>query len=133
ILGKIRGHPMAKYAVETAVWDAFAKTNGMRLTDLFAAALPDGHASKGYAVVGVSIGIQESIEKTLQIIEKRLHEGYGRIKLKIRPGWDIELARGVRAVYPDISLMLDANSAYQLSDADYLKPLDEFDLLMLEQ
>lgn len=133
ILGKIRGHPMAKYAAETAVWDAIAKTNEMRLADLFAAALSEGNDSKGYALVGVSIGIQDSVEKTLQIIEKRLNEGYARIKLKIRPGWDVELARGVRAVYPDISLMLDANSAYQLSDAEHLKQLDEFNLLMLEQ
>jgi o-succinylbenzoate synthase len=133
LLDEIRGHPMARFSVEAAAWDAAAKTNHMRLADLFAAHLPEGHASKGYATVGVSIGIQETFEKTLEIITKRLEQGYGRIKLKIEPGWDVRLARAVRQVYPDISLMLDANSAYSLKDVDHLKQLDEFNLLMLEQ
>jgi O-succinylbenzoate synthase len=124
---------MAKHALEAAVWDALAKANGRSLAESFAAHLPSGHSSKGYATVGVSIGIKPTIEATLAIITKRLNEGYGRIKLKIEPGWDVELARGVRVVYPDILLMLDANSAYTLGDADHLKVLDEFDLLMLEQ
>jgi o-succinylbenzoate synthase len=133
LMSKIRGHPMAKAGVEGAVWDALAKTNDVRLADLFAAHLPGGHASKGHAIVGVSIGIQETIEKTLEIIALRLEQGYGRIKLKIKPGWDVELTRAVRAAYPDISLMLDANSAYRPADADHLKQFDEFDLLMIEQ
>lgn len=133
ITGKIRGHPMAKYAVEAAAWDALAKTNDMRLADLFAAHLPDGHTPRNVVDVGVSIGIQESLDATLEIIAKRIEEGYERIKLKIKPGWDLELARGVREVYPDIALMLDANSAYTLGDAEHLRQLDEFDLLMLEQ
>jgi O-succinylbenzoate synthase len=128
-----RGHPLAKHGVEAAVWDAAAKTNNMRLADLFAAHLPEGHTPRGYANVGVSIGIQSTVDETLAIITKRLNEGYGRIKLKIKPGWDVELARGVRAAYPDIVMMLDANSAYTLADADYLKQLDEFNLLMIEQ
>jgi O-succinylbenzoate synthase len=69
----------------------------------------------------------------LAIITKRLNEGYGRIKLKIKPGWDVELARGVRAAYPDIVMMLDANSAYTLADVEHLKQLDAFNLLMVEQ
>lgn len=133
LLKAFRGHPMAKYAVESAVWDAIAKTNSMTLADLFAAHLPEGHTPKGCATVGVSIGIQDSLDATLDIITKRLEQGYGRIKLKIEPGWDVELARGVRKVYPDISLMLDANSAYTLKDADHLRQMDEFKLLMLEQ
>jgi o-succinylbenzoate synthase len=133
LLKSFRGHPMAKYAVESAVWDAIAKINNMTLADLFAAHLPDGHTPKGYATVGVSIGIQDSYEATLDIITKRLEQGYGRIKLKIEPGWDVELARAVRKVYPDITLMLDANSAYALRDADHLQKMDEFNLLMLEQ
>jgi o-succinylbenzoate synthase len=133
LLRKVRGHPMAKFAVEAAAWDALAQVNDLSLADLFAAHLPEGHTPTGYATVGVSIGIQETVEKTLEIIEKRLRQGYGRIKLKIEPGWDLDLARGVRAAYPDISLMLDANSAYRLTDAEQLKQLDEFDLLMLEQ
>lgn len=133
LLREVRGHPMAKAGLEAAVWDAMAKANDMRLADLFAAHLPEGHASRGFATVGVSIGIQSSLEKTLEIIEKRLGQGYGRIKLKIKPGWDIELARGVREAYPEITLMLDANSAYTLADIDLLKQLDAFDLLMIEQ
>src|SRR5690606_24103024 len=95
--------------------------------------LPDGHTPRGYATVGVSIGIKPSVEATLDTIRLRLSQGYERIKLKIRPGWDVELARGVRAELPDITLMLDANSAYTLADADHLSQLDEFNLLMLEQ
>lgn len=133
LLSVVRGHPLAKHAVEAAVWDALAKANDMSLAQAFAAHLPRGHESRGYATVGVSIGIQPTVEETLKIIEKRLGQGYRRIKLKIKPGWDIELARGVRSVYPDITLMLDANSAYTLADAAHLKQLDEFNLLMIEQ
>lgn len=133
LIGEVRGHPMAKFGLEAAAWDAAARTNNMTLADYFAAHLPAGHTPRGHAVVGVSIGIQESVEKTLEIISKRLDQGYGRIKLKIQPGWDVELARGVRVVYPDITLMLDANSAYTLADAPHLKQLDAYNLLMLEQ
>lgn len=133
LMSGVRGHPLAKHAVEAAVWDVLAKANQMSLAEAFAAHLPEGHTSKGYATVGVSIGIQPTVEATLQIIEKRLKQGYRRIKLKIQPGWDVELARGVRAVYPDVTLMLDANSAYTLADIDHLKQLDAFNLLMIEQ
>jgi O-succinylbenzoate synthase len=133
LLSEVRGHPLAKHALEAAVWDALAKTNEQSLAEAFAAHLSAEHKPRGYANVGVSIGIQTSVEETLAIIEKRLGQGYGRIKLKIKPGWDVELARGVRSVYPDISLMLDANSAYTLDDAAHLAQVDEFNLLMLEQ
>jgi O-succinylbenzoate synthase len=95
LLAGTRGHPLAKHAVEAAVWDALAKANGISLAQAFAAHLPPDQTPRGYATVGVSIGIQPSVEATLQIIEKRLKQGYGRIKLKIKPGWDVELARGV--------------------------------------
>ncbi len=133
LMGASRGHPMAKHALESAVWDVWAQANDMTLAEAFAAHLPAGHQPKGHAVVGVSIGIQESVPATLDIITKRLEQGYGRIKLKIAPGWDVELAREVRKVYPDITLMLDANSAYRLSDAAHLKQLDDLNLLMIEQ
>lgn len=133
LLSEVRGHPLAKHALEAAVWDALAKTNNQSLAEAFAAHLPSEHKPRGYAVVGVSIGIQPTVDATLKIIEKRLGQGYGRIKLKIQPGWDAELARGVRAAYPDITMMLDANSAYTLDDAAHLASLDEFNLLMLEQ
>src|SRR5690606_6073473 len=127
------GHPRAKHGIAAGVWGAMAKTNDMPLADLFAAHLPEGHMPRGYATVGVSIGIQPTVEDTLAIITKRLKEGYERIKLKIRPGWDVELARGVREAYPDIVMMLDANSAYTLADVEHLQQLDEFGLLMIEQ
>lgn len=133
LMGALRGHPMAKHALESAVWDVWAQANNLTLAEAFAAHLPDGHTPKGHALVGVSIGIQDTIPATLDIITKRLNEGYGRIKLKIAPGWDLELAREVRKVYPDITLMLDANSAYRLSDADHLKQMDDLNLLMIEQ
>lgn len=133
LIGSVRGHPMAKHGMEAAAWDAWARTNGLGLADAFAAHLPAGHTPRGWARVGVSIGIKPSVEATCEVIQKRLDQGYGRIKLKIKPGWEIELARGVRQRFPDISLMLDANSAYTLADADTLKQLDQFDLLMIEQ
>ena len=133
LLGHTRGHPLAKHSVEMAVWDALAQANGQSLAEAFAAHLPAGHASRGRAKVGVSIGIKPSIEETLAVIGKRLGEGYARIKLKIEPGWDVQVAAAVRERYPDILLMLDANSAYTLADADHLKQLDPYHLLMLEQ
>ena len=133
LMKSVRGYPLSKHAVEAAVWDAWAKANDLRLADAFAYHLPVGHESCGYANVGVSIGIKPTHEETIATIGKRLAQGYGRIKLKIRPGWDIEMARAVRAAYPDISLMLDANSAYTLDDAAHLAQADELDLLMIEQ
>ncbi len=133
ILQVVRDNKHARHALDGAVWDAFAKANHMRLVDLFSHYLPEGHRSTERAVVGVSIGIQPSVEATLAIIRKRVQQGYKRIKLKIQPGWDVELARGVRAEFPDVMLMLDANSAYTLADADHLAELDEFNLLMIEQ
>ena len=120
LMKRVRGHHHTKFGLEAALWDALATANDMRLADLFAAYLPEGHASRGYVTVGVSIGIQASVEDTVRVIQKRLDQGYRRIKLKIQPGWDVELARGVRAALPDIVLMLDANSAYSLADADHL-------------
>ena len=133
LMNSVRGYPLSKHAVEAAVWDAWAKTNGLRLADAFAHHLPEGHESRGYAHVGVSIGIKATHDETIDTIHKRLSQGYGRIKLKIRPGWDFEMARAVRKAFPQISLMLDANSAYSLADAEHLKQADELNLLMMEQ
>lgn len=129
----VRGNHHARAGLEAALWDLLAKANDMRLADYFAAHLPAGNAPRESAVVGVSIGIQDTLDEQLALIQKRLDEGYGRIKLKIEPGWDVELARAVRDRFPDISLMLDANSAYTLDDAERLKQLDQFKLLMIEQ
>jgi len=133
LLRSIRGHKHTVAGLEAAIWDACAKVNDMRLADYFATFLPEGNQPRTGAVVGVSIGIQPSVKETLQIIEKRLAQGYKRIKLKIKRGWDIELAQGVREALPTIMLMLDANSDYTLQDSEHLKQLDQFDLLMIEQ
>ena len=133
LIRRFRGNHHARAGLEAAVWDAFAKHNAMRLTDCFALYAPAGHDSEGRATVGVSIGIQPSLEATINVVRQRLAQGYGRIKLKIKRGWDIEVARAVRAEFPDILLMLDANSDYTLEDAEHLAALDKHDLLMIEQ
>lgn len=129
----VRGNHHARAGLEAAIWDVMAKANGMRLADYFACHLPADITPDDSVLVGVSIGIQETLEEQLALIQKRVNEGYRRIKLKIAPGWDVELARAVRARFPDITLMLDANSAYTLKDAEHLKQLDQFNLLMIEQ
>ncbi|MBE2183723.1 MAG: o-succinylbenzoate synthase [Anaerolineae bacterium] len=133
LLSHTRGHPLAKHSLEQAVWDAWSQANNLTITQAFSHHLPAGNEGRGAAKVGVSIGIKPTIEETIAVIRKRLGEGYARIKLKIMPGWDVELARAVRAQFPDILLMLDANSAYTLADAEYLKQVDDLNLLMLEQ
>ncbi|MDE2853502.1 MAG: o-succinylbenzoate synthase [Chloroflexota bacterium] len=133
LIKRFRGNQHTRAGLEAAVWDAFARTNEMRLTDCFAHYAPAGHESEGRATVGVSIGIQPSLEATVEAARARLQQGYGRIKLKIKRGWDLEVARAVRAEFPDILLMLDANSDYEPADAERLTELDQFDLLMIEQ
>lgn len=133
LIQRFRGNHHTRAGLEAAVWDAFAKSNDLRLTDLFSRYAPPGHDSEGRAAVGVSIGIQPSLDDTVAVVNRRLKEGYGRIKLKIKRGWDVEVARAVRAAQPDILLMLDANSDYESEDADRLAELDQFDLLMIEQ
>ena len=133
MLKSVRGNHHARAGVEAAVWDLMAKANDMRLADCFAHHLPPGNDPRDAATVGVSIGIQDSLDQQIALIKKRVDEGYGRVKLKIAPGWDLELARAVRRHFPDIMLMLDANSAYSLADANHLCQLDQFDLLMIEQ
>ncbi len=133
LIKRFRGNHHTRAGLEAAVWDAFAKSNDMRLTDLFAQHAPEGHESAGRATVGVSIGIQPSLEATCDAIRLRLQQGYGRIKLKIKRGWDIKVARAVRAEFPDVPLMLDANSDYAIEDADHLAQLDQFNLMMIEQ
>lgn len=133
LLKSVRGNHHARAGVEAAIWDLMAKANDMRLADYFAHHLPPGNGPRAAVPVGVSIGIQDSLEEQIALIQKRVDEGYRRIKLKIAPGWDVELTRALRQRFPDIMLMLDANSAYTLADADHLRKLDAFDLLMIEQ
>ncbi|MBX3062145.1 MAG: o-succinylbenzoate synthase [Anaerolineae bacterium] len=127
-LNKFRGHPMAKTALETAFWAAIAEYQKVPLGNLIS-----DQPRKSRVVVGVSIGIQKDIDATLGVIDKRVKEGYKRIKLKIKPGWDYDMLKAVRDAYPDILLMADANSAYTLDDIELFKKMDNLDLLMIEQ
>lgn len=123
----IRGHNMARGGVEAAAWDLSARLNGCPLWQEIG-----GGAHKEIGC-GVSIGIQDSVEQLLDKIAAELAAGYQRIKMKIKPGWDVDVVRQVRERFPDIKLMADANSAYTLADTDHLKRLDEFYLMMIEQ
>ena len=122
----IRGHRMAKAGLEMALTAALAQESGKSL-----AAHLGGVRDR--IETGVSIGIQANVDELLAAIEAHLAKGYRRIKIKIEPGWDLEVIRAVRDRYPELSLMADANSAYSLEDADHLRKLDRFRLLMLEQ
>ena len=123
----IRGHNMARGGVETAIWDLQARLNQEPLWKTI------GGGARMEIPCGVSIGIQDSVEQLLEKIEIELSAGYQRIKMKIKPGWDVDVIRRVRERFPQIKLMADANSAYTLADADHLKQLDEFYLMMIEQ
>ncbi len=123
----IRGHRMARGGVEAAVWDLEAKQQGIPLWKHI------GGGARPEIPSGVSLGIQDSVDDLLRVIEKELADGYQRIKMKIKPGRDVEDIREVRRHFPQIKLMADANSAYTLADVDRLRALDEFYLMMIEQ
>ncbi|WP_096437340.1 o-succinylbenzoate synthase [Alteribacter populi] len=122
----IRRNNMAKAALEGAVWDLYAKKNQVPLATALG-------GDKKEIDVGISIGIQPSVEELLSTVGRFVDEGYKRMKIKIKPGWDVEVLKEVRKAFPDIALMADANSAYTLSDLDHLKKLDELNLTMIEQ
>jgi O-succinylbenzoate synthase len=122
----IRGHYLAKAGVEMALWDLLGKRDGKSLRDMFG-------GTRGRVEVGVSIGIQESAAALVRTVESYLQKGYRRVKIKIKPGREIEETSAVRDAYPDLRLQVDANSAYTLETADALKPLDDLDLLLIEQ
>jgi o-succinylbenzoate synthase len=122
----IRKNNMAKSAIEGVIWDLYAKRQQQPLATALG-------GEKKEIEVGVSIGIQKSIDDLLAIIDGSIKEGYRRIKVKIKPGWDVEVIREIRRAFPTIPLMADANSAYRLEDIHLLKQLDEFDLMMIEQ
>ena len=122
----VRGNRMAKAALENAIWDLEAQREGVPLAHLI------GGVREKIAC-GVSLGIQASIPELMTVIERELAAGYQRIKLKVKPGWDVEVLEQVRSRWPGIMLSVDANSAYKLRDADHLVSFDAFDLLMMEQ
>jgi O-succinylbenzoate synthase len=126
LLARVRGHPMAKAGLEAALWDLEAQQAGVSV-----AALLGG--TRDRVESGVSIGIQETVEGLLERIAAFWEMGYRRVKIKIRPGWDVRVVEAVRGRFSDIPLMVDANSAYTPGDVETLQALDAFDLLMIEQ
>jgi len=125
-LPAVRGHNMAKGGLEAAVWDLEARLSGEPLYRHI------GGVRREISC-GVSIGIQETVEELLERIAVEVEAGYQRIKIKIKPGWDGDVVRRVRDKFPNIRLMADANAAYRLADAEHLRELDAFHLMMLEQ
>lgn len=126
LLAWIRGHNMAKGALEASVWDAEAKQRNLPLSKLLGGVREE-------IASGVSIGIKESLEELVRAVKVELEAGYQRIKIKIKPGKDIEPVRRLRREFPGIKLMVDANSAYRSQDWPLLKQLEEFYLMMIEQ
>ena len=123
---KYRGHPMARGGLELALWDLEGKKEEKPLWKIYGGVRTEIPS-------GVSVGIQDSVSGLLERIHSFLQEGYQRIKIKIKPGWDILLCQDIRKKFPGIILQADANGAYSPDDKDTLKKLDEFNLLMLEQ
>ena len=123
---QVRGHRMAKAALEMAAWDAYARLEHRPLCEVLGAA-------RRPIASGVSIGIHASVGALLEKVERELASGYQRIKIKIKPGWDFAPAEAIRERFGNILLMVDANAAYTLSDAPALAALDRFDLMMIEQ
>jgi O-succinylbenzoate synthase len=126
LMKAVRGNRMAKAALETACWDLEAKQSGVPLWKHLGGV-------RGEIPCGVSIGIQETPEALFEKIERELADGYQRIKIKIKPGWDLGIIEQVRERFPDILLMADANSAYTLDDLPLFRALDQFNLMMIEQ
>jgi len=129
-LHRIRGHNMAKAAVEMAAWDLYARQQQQPLCRVLGGS--EAIIERGIAS-GVSIGIQDTLDQLVERVGAELADGYQRIKIKIKPGWDVDAAAHVRRHYPDVPLMVDANAAYTLADAAHLAELDRFDLMMIEQ
>jgi o-succinylbenzoate synthase len=126
IFAKVRGHRMAKAALENAVWDAEARQEQLPLWKLLGGSRRD-------IACGVSVGIQDSPEQLLEKIAIELAAGYRRIKVKVKPGWDVNVLEKIRSRWADILLSVDANSAYTLDEVEHLRKFDAFKLLMIEQ
>jgi len=125
-MAKIRGHRMAKAAIENALWDAESQQKEQPLWKLLGGTTREIQC-------GVSIGIQDSVEQLLEKIECELAAGYRRIKVKVKPGWDVNVLERIRSRWPEIVLSCDANSAYRLDEVEHLRKFDRFKLLMIEQ
>jgi len=125
-MAPVRGHQMAKAGLEMALWDLLGKMQGRPLRALL------GGVRK-QVEVGVSVGLQASPEQLVKVVEGYLAQGYQRVKIKIKPGRDVADTRAVRQAFPELRLQVDANSAYTLASAEALLPLDEMNLLLIEQ
>jgi o-succinylbenzoate synthase len=125
-VGRVRGNNMAKAGLESALWDWSAKAQGKSLSELFG-------GERERIAVGVSVGLQPTVDALVGRVGEYLGEGYSRVKIKIKPGRDLELVRALRARFPNVPLQVDANSAYVLSDAPIFQAMDEYGLLLIEQ
>ncbi|NTW03865.1 MAG: o-succinylbenzoate synthase [Oscillochloris sp.] len=126
LFARVRGNRITRSGVEFAAWDLFGKLRGQSLSAMLG-------GTRSSVDVGVSVGVQPSIDALLEVVGGYVAAGYRRVKLKIKPGWDIEPTRAVRESWPDLRLQVDANSIYTLDAADHLAELDAFDLLLIEQ
>jgi len=126
VFSRVRANRVAKSGLEFAVWDLFARAQNVSLARLLG-------GTRDKVDVGVSVPIKKDIPELLKTVEDYLAQGYKRIKIKIKPGWDVEPVRAIRERWPDLLLQVDGNSIYRLEDAEHLKELDPFDLLLNEQ
>jgi O-succinylbenzoate synthase len=126
LVAPVRGHPMAKAGLELAIWDLLGKAEGRSLRELLS-------GQREQVEVGVSVGLQDSPKHLVGTVGEYLSQGYGRVKIKIKPGRDVDDTRAVRTAFPGLRLQVDANSAYSLETASALRPLDDFELLLIEQ
>jgi O-succinylbenzoate synthase len=122
----IRGNRIAKYGIECALWTIQSQIQNLPITQLI-------KSKRKTVEIGESVGMLDNIENTIHLIEKRVLQGYKRIKLKISPGHDLNLVKKVRTQFPNLNLMVDANSAYTLKDINIFKKLDKYELMMIEQ
>ena len=126
LMARVRGHRMAKAALENAIWDAQAHLKQQPLWKLLG-------GGQREIPCGVSIGIQDSVEQLLEKVETEIAAGYRRIKVKVKPGWDVNVLERIRSRWADVVLSCDANSAYTLDEVEHLRKFDQFNLLMIEQ
>ena len=126
ICKNMKGNHMAKACVEDAVWDLYGRIEGKNLQNLIGGV-------KDRIPSGISLGIQKNFEALLEKIHTAVDKNYKRVKVKMEPGWDVEIIKQIRDYYPDLLLMVDANSAYRLKDKDIFINLDRYNLMMIEQ
>jgi o-succinylbenzoate synthase len=125
-LGGIKGNPFAKAGFDLAWWDLYAKQLARPLHEILG-------GESGPVDVGADFGIMESVELLIETMTEALAQGYKRVKLKYRPGWDLDMIGAVRKAFPDTIIHVDCNSAYTLDDLEMFRELDHYGLAMIEQ